>query len=114
MAIKVVHALILASLLVACGQKTEAPAPEPTPTAALAPPPQPEEDPRIEEAKRAVLGALKKDPGNAQFQDVAGGEVNGNFSVCGKVNAKNATGGYVGFKQFCWTEKTGLMPFSVE
>jgi hypothetical protein len=107
-------ALMLASLLAACGQKTEAPpAPAPAPVAAPTPPPPPAEDPRIGKAKNAVLGALK-DPGSAQFQDVRGSDVNGDFSVCGKINAKNAMGGYVGFKQFCWTEKNGLMPFSGE
>lgn len=103
-------ALMLASLLVACGQKTEVPAPAPAPVAIPTPPPAPVEDPRIEKAKDAMRRVLK-DPGSAQFQDVMGTDVKGNFSVCGKVNAKNAMGGYNGFKQFCWTEQTGLMPF---
>jgi len=34
----------------------------------------------------------------------------GNYSVCGKVNAKNSMGGYNGFKDFCWTEKEGVHP----
>jgi hypothetical protein len=103
-------ALMLASLLAACSQKTEAPAPAPAAIAAPTPPP-PVEDLRIEKAKNAVLGSLK-DPGSAQFKDVMGSEVNGDFSVCGKINAKNAMGGYVGFKNFCWTEKNGLMGIS--
>lgn len=101
-------ALMLASLLAACGQKTETPAP--APVAAPTPPPAPVEDPRIEKAKNALLRVLK-DPGSAQFQDVIGSDVQGDFSVCGQVNAKNSMGGYNGFKRFCWTEKNGLLPF---
>ncbi len=103
-------ALTLASFLTACGQKTEAPAPAPVAAAPapVAPPAPPPEDPNVARAKQAVLQALK-DPGSAQFQDVNGGEVKGDITVCGKVNAKNAMGGYVGFRQFCWTQKNGLM-----
>lgn len=108
-------ALILASLLVACGQKTEAPAPVAAPLPTIPDPP-----PNIDgtagmvfDAKQAVLAVLK-DPSSAQFQDLKGVEMNGDPTVCGKVNAKNAMGGYAGFKQFCWKKSTGLMGFSGE
>jgi hypothetical protein len=106
-------AFILACVLVACGQKTEAPVPVAAPVDTPAPALPPTDDPNVATAKRAVLAVLK-DPSSAQFEDVKGGEVNGDPTVCGKVNAKNAMGGYVGFKRFCWTGKNGLMPFSGE
>lgn len=53
-------------------------------------------DNAIESAKLSVAKSLK-DPQSAQFQNMT------HFSegvVCGDVNAKNAMGGYVGFKPF--------------
>lgn len=115
----VLLALLISSAITACGQKSEtaapAVAPAPAPVAAVAPPPPPppEEDIYIKTAKDAVLRVLK-DPGSAQFQDINSSVVQGDQTVCGKVNAKNAMGGYVGFKMFCWTKKNGLMPLQGE
>jgi hypothetical protein len=113
----VLLALLISAVITACGQKSEtaapAAAPAPAPVAEAAPPPPPEEDIYVKTAKDAVLRVLK-DPGSAQFQDVKGSVVQGDETVCGKVNAKNAMGGYVGFKMFCWTKKNGLMPLQGE
>ena len=51
-------------------------------------------------AKRAVQGALK-DPNSAQFEEVRANYTE-EFGVvaCGRVNAKNELGGYIGFKRF--------------
>ncbi len=103
-------ALTLASFLTACGQKTEAPvAAAPAPVVAPEPPPPSKDDIYKEKAKNAILAVLK-DPGSAQFQDLRGADMGGNYSLCGKVNAKNGMGGYMGFKDFCWTEKEGVHP----
>lgn len=98
----------LVCFLIACGQKAEAPvAAAPAPVAAPEPPSK--DDLYKEKAKNAILAVLK-DPGSAQFQDLRGADMGGNYSLCGKVNAKNAMGGYTGFKDFCWTEKEGVHP----
>lgn len=63
----------------------------------------------IESAKRAIATGLR-DPDSAQFRNVfvqrnlvdAVEQVN----VCGEVNAKNAYGGYVGFKPFYFSMNT--------
>lgn len=52
-------------------------------------------------AKRAVPHRLK-DPESAKFRDITAVEVGGTIVVCGQVNAKNAMGGYTGFKRFIW------------
>ncbi len=41
-----------------------------------------------------------KDPGSAQFEDVSRFKI----AVCGRVNAKNIYGGYVGFRRFIVAE----------
>ena len=107
--------LTAAWFLAACGQKSEAPAPTAAPAATAAPavPAPSKEDVYQEQAKSAVL-AILKDPGSAQFQDLVGGDMSGDYSICGKVNAKNAMGGYVGFQKFCWTQNKGLLPGSLE
>lgn len=50
-------------------------------------------------AEEAVKSSLR-DPGSAQFRNVSVKKFNGGRVVCGEVNAKNAYGGYVGFKEF--------------
>jgi hypothetical protein len=111
---EILLALLFSTALAACGEKAEtAPVAAPAPVVEAAPQPPAEDDVYVKTAKKAVLGVLK-DPGSAQFEDVKGSVVGGDPSVCGKVNSKNARGGYVGFKQFCWTQKNGLMPFMGE
>lgn len=66
-------------------------------TAALA-----QEDPAIAKAKAAISARLK-DPDSARFTDVS---INGNV-VCGRVNAKNAFGGYVGGQPFRYFMQDG-------
>lgn len=57
-------------------------------------------DPRIEAAELAVKDGLK-DPGSAQFKNVAVKTNSlGETAVCGEVNARNSFGGYVGFQAF--------------
>lgn len=56
----------------------------------------------VESAKKHISSQLK-DPYSAQFEGVfiGQGQVNKELPiVCGKVNAKNAFGGYVGAKRF--------------
>ncbi|TWG93604.1 hypothetical protein L599_001200000640 [Luteimonas sp. J16] len=53
----------------------------------------------IAEAKSAVERQLR-DPGSAQYRDVFVRPGKQGVIVCGEVNAKNAYGGYVGFKPF--------------
>ena len=52
--------------------------------------------PRVK-AKNLVRSALS-DPDSAQFRDLGVDAETG--SICGRVNAKNKFGGYVGFKPF--------------
>ncbi|MGH1450468.1 MAG: hypothetical protein ACRBBM_13770 [Pseudomonadaceae bacterium] len=60
-------------------------------------------------AKRAVQGALK-DPSSAQFKDVRANYTE-EFGVvaCGRVNAKNELGGYIGFKRFVSSGKSVIL-----
>lgn len=58
-------------------------------------------DSRLDAAHTAVKGQLK-DPGSAQFQN---DRVLDSGRVCGEVNAKNAMGGYTGFKPYTYAEK---------
>jgi hypothetical protein len=53
----------------------------------------------IAKAKAAVADGLK-DPGSAQFRNVAIVNYLGGQVVCGEVNGKNSYGGYVGFVPF--------------
>ncbi len=64
---------------------------------------------QVETAKAAVLGKLK-DPESARFRNIrsvgdqgAVGEI-----VCGEVNARNAMGGYVGFRKFHYSAKVAM------
>jgi hypothetical protein len=63
---------------------------------------------RIERAKKVVAEAMR-DPDSTKFRDVVAYNKNG---VCGEVNAKNAYGGYVGYKRFMVTTaaRSGLNP----
>lgn len=58
---------------------------------------------QIDAAKKVVADTLK-DPESARFSDVYGiaGEnaEPGKHAVCGRVNAKNSYGGYVGYRPF--------------
>lgn len=58
-------------------------------------------------AKQAELlekaRAALKDPSSAQFQGVRVN--NGGTAICGKMNAKNSFGGYVGFRDFVGTDE---------
>lgn len=54
-------------------------------------------DELVEKAKEAVVRKLK-DPASAQFVDVR--RVRDPDMVCGRVNAKNAMGGYEGAREF--------------
>ncbi len=57
----------------------------------------------ISKAKTAVLGRMK-DPDSTRFKEIVAVKTPaGGLLVCGDVNAKNALGGYVGFKPFMWT-----------
>lgn len=50
-------------------------------------------------SERQVLERVRNsltDPASAQFKDV----VVGDYFVCGRVNAKNRMGGYIGFQRF--------------
>jgi hypothetical protein len=53
---------------------------------------------RIKLAKHALEGMLK-DPASVQYQDV---KEYRDMTVCGRYNAKNAMGGYVGYTNFVW------------
>ena len=56
----------------------------------------------IEDAQDSVRENLR-DPDSAKFKDVELFRKNGLMYVCGEVNAKNAYGGYTGFKKFIGT-----------
>jgi hypothetical protein len=53
--------------------------------------------PSIEERAQDVVRGNLRDPESARFREVTRG---GEYTVCGEVNAKNALGGYVGFRRF--------------
>ena len=55
------------------------------------------------EAREAVKASLN-DPGSAQFEDLIP-HTDSDPHVCGMVNAKNAFGGYVGFRRFIYDAK---------
>ena len=86
-------ALTLASLLAACGQNGN------SEKVASVSPEQSQLESMKERAKKAVSANLK-DPESAQFRNIR--ETTPGF-LCGEVNAKNAMGGYVGFKRFEWS-----------
>lgn len=54
-----------------------------------------------EERAKSALGELLLDPNSVQLRTVhIGKKYQGKTTVCGEVNAKNAMGGYAGFKPF--------------
>ncbi|UUZ68093.1 hypothetical protein LP416_27900 [Polaromonas sp. P2-4] len=57
--------------------------------------------------KKAVLDELK-DPESARFRNLITAR---DVFLCGEVNAKNAMGGYVGFKRFVALGEVGLIDF---
>lgn len=62
----------------------------------------------LEEKEKAYLAVLLdqlRDPGSAQIRDLRFVNGKGGETLCGEVNAKNAYGGYVGFKPFAVTER---------
>lgn len=61
----------------------------------------------IEAAKQSIVASMK-DPESAQFRNLVVIEKQGKRVVCGEVNAKNAFGGYVGFRQFYSVPEVGL------
>lgn len=69
-------------------------------------------------AEDVVRSALK-DPGSAEFEGVVEREVDGVRVACGRVNAKNALGGYVGARPFMvyggqlWLAQTEAEAFAV-
>jgi hypothetical protein len=62
----------------------------------------------IRRAQDAVREKLK-DPSSAQFKDVAYFQSGSLDVVCGQVNAKNAYGGYSGFREFLALNKVALI-----
>lgn len=59
-------------------------------------------DPIVKKAQEEVAAELS-DPASAQFRQVRViKQVGGTEAVCGEINAKNAYGGYVGFKDFAY------------
>lgn len=62
---------------------------------------QREDQVRMEELKEKVT-ALLKDPSSAQFQNL---RLTSAGALCGEVNARNAFGGYVGFRGFVASEE---------
>lgn len=54
----------------------------------------------VTEAALEQVRNLLKDPDSAQFKDVRLVDYRDGKVVCGRVNAKNSYGGYVGYKQF--------------
>ena len=62
----------------------------------------------VGEAQAAVKATLR-DPGSAQFRDLASFGVGHNRAVCGKVNAKNGFGGYSDFAPFVYYEQTKIV-----
>lgn len=70
--------------------------------------PSPEQ---IDLAKNIVRNRLK-DPESATFSDIYGVKnesLRAGFSICGKVNAKNSFGGYVGNKSFAVTGNNAVL-----
>lgn len=65
----------------------------------------PEKYSTLVESAKSNIRAQLKDPYSAEFEDIFIGKSNNNSPVvCGKVNAKNSYGGYVGRKRFYFTE----------
>ena len=56
----------------------------------------------LEKQARAALSSKLNDPRSAEFENLRKSktDANGNYLICGEVNAKNQFGGYTGFKPF--------------
>lgn len=68
----------------------------------------------VELAKRKVPQSLR-DPDSAKFRDVfAVATDKGGLVVCGKVNAKNAFGGYTGYTSFMFNSQITVLEEQVE
>lgn len=89
-------AIVSLLLLSACNQVTA------EPTKAV--------DTEVEAAKVTVLARMR-DPGSAQFGDVA---LNDKGIVCGSVNAHNGFGGYAGAQAFWFDPKTAEVYLATE
>jgi hypothetical protein len=95
------------------------PNPAASPPAALVPaapvvtkPAAPAEDPFIAKAKARVKQQLV-DPASARFQEIKIKTVNGKKALCGRVNAKNSTGGMTGALSFTYDgEYATIMMFN--
>lgn len=67
----------------------------------------------MSDAKSAVRHLLK-DPSSAEFEDLKFfPSFLGFNSVCGKVNARNSLGGYVGARRFIWKSKDKTIDMEV-
>jgi hypothetical protein len=69
------------------------------PTLAFGSEPRPVTADELAAVRHAVADRLK-DPDSAQIRNVMVSPDGENLTVCGEVNAKNAYGGYVGFRKF--------------
>ena len=58
----------------------------------------------LEERAQLEVATKMKDPSSVQFKDLKEFD---NTAICGQVNGKNSYGGYVGFKPFILTPKSG-------
>lgn len=63
---------------------------------------------KVAEMKQLLIGSLK-DPGSAQLTNLQVIEGRAGTTLCGKINAKNSYGGYVGARPFVVTERP-LLP----
>lgn len=57
---------------------------------------------QFQDAKSALLQTGLRDPSSVQFRNIRTVSDEISNGVCGEYNAKNAYGGYVGFKMFHW------------
>ena len=64
-------------------------------------------------AGQKAVKSMLKDPGSAQFDDVASRTINGIYYECGMVNAKNSFGGFTGNVVYAYSDdgqqKTALI-----
>ena len=82
-------ALALAALVLIAATR---PAPKPSPDAAL-----------FAEARRVTANQMR-DPDSARFRNLrkVRSDMDQGWKVCGEINAKNAYGGYVGYRVFVY------------
>lgn len=67
-------------------------------------------DSAVERAKSSLAGEMF-DPSSVQFRDLEAFNQGSSVFVCGKVNAKNRMGGYVGFRGFVYDDRSGETTF---